>query len=56
MTRMISTLIIIAICVGIMVVRFGCEEAFGVEVPIACVIFALVVGVLATLALLSKFQ
>ncbi len=54
MARMLGILVIIAICVGIMVVKFGCEQAFGVEIPGEWVIFTVIVGVLALLALLSK--
>ena len=56
MARMISILVIITICVGIMVVKFGCEQAFGVEIPGECVIFAIIVGVLALLALVSELR
>ena len=56
MARMISILVIITICVGIMVAKFGCEQAFGVEIPGECVIFAIIVGVLALLALVSELR
>ncbi len=41
---------IIAICVGIIIVKFECERALGVESPGECFILAIIVGVLALLS------